>query len=438
MPPASTVLDPLRDGPTSSTALLKTLQLPHSAVSRELQAAQREGLVVKMGATRGTRYALPRTIAGAGTTWPVFRVDPTGKVHDFGRLDALMPRHFHFESAHKPLKGVSEGLPWFLRDLHPSGFLGNRAGVDAARWNEDGRLAWAVRHGWDCAGDLIIGAEALEACRHALPLRQPVKTSDRAACYPRLAQEILDDGQPLSQLGGEQPKFTVLVSHAGHLVHTLVKFSPSLDTPAGQRWSDLLIAEHLAHGFLNARGVSAAHSRVYRLAGRVFLEMDRFDRVGAEGRRGVVPLHAAALAQGETCESWSKTAMRLNASGALPRTDARQIRLVETFAGLIANTDRSCDNLMLFDKHDGTFALAPVFDMLPMLFAPQEGGFSDRRFEPPAPSADAQDIQAHAHRLAEGYWDCLVGEPQLSAGFRELCAQALAALRAAAVPATQS
>ena len=90
MPPASTVLDPLRDGPTSSTALLKTLQLPHSAVSRELQAAQREGLVVKMGATRGTRYALPRTIAGAGTTWPVFRVDPTGKVHDFGRLDALV------------------------------------------------------------------------------------------------------------------------------------------------------------------------------------------------------------------------------------------------------------------------------------------------------------------------------------------------------------
>ena len=31
----------------------------------------------------GTRYALTRNVPGAGTNWPVFRLDTTGRVHDF-------------------------------------------------------------------------------------------------------------------------------------------------------------------------------------------------------------------------------------------------------------------------------------------------------------------------------------------------------------------
>jgi predicted transcriptional regulator len=44
MSPAANVMDPLRAGPTSSTSLIKALQLPQPTLSRALSALQREGL----------------------------------------------------------------------------------------------------------------------------------------------------------------------------------------------------------------------------------------------------------------------------------------------------------------------------------------------------------------------------------------------------------
>lgn len=38
---------------------------------------------------------------------------------------------------------------------------------------------------------------------------------------------------------------------------------------------------------------------------------------------------------------------------------------------LIANTDRHFGNVTLFDRYEGPFELAPAYDLLPMLFAPQ-------------------------------------------------------------------
>jgi hypothetical protein len=223
----------------------------------------------------------------------------------------------------------------------------------------------------------------------------------------------------------------VLADHGGHMVQALVKFSPPLDAPEGQRWADLLMAEHLAHQHLNSRGVGAVHSRVYRYGGRIFLEIDRFDRVGVEGRRGVTSLAALQVDGPWLPESWSGIALRLSEAGTLPKNDARQIRTIEAFARLIGNTDLGYDNLSLFHHHDGRFALAPVYDMLPMLFAPGTGEAAAIAYEPPQPTAETLDVWPHARRIAESYWERLASEGQLSAGFRGLCAGALAALRAA-------
>src|SRR5690606_11691476 len=144
-------------------------------------------------------------------------------------------------------------------------------------------------------------------------------------------------------------------------------------------------AEHLAHGYLNARGVGAVHSRLFRFEGRMFLEVDRFDRAGVPGRRGVVSMQALAMHDADAPHAWSQAAGRLAAAGMLPRNDARQVRLIEAFGGLIANTDRGADNLSLFDHHDGSFALAPVYDMLPMQFAPCGGQMPPDDFKPPRP-----------------------------------------------------
>jgi hypothetical protein len=445
MSPAPTVLDPLRAGPASSTALVRALHLPQPTLWRALTTAQREGQVLKIGATRGTRYALLRQIADAGSSWPVFQIDTSGRARELGRLHALMPRHFYFESAHAPLRGLTDGLPWFLADLRPAGFLGGS--LAAARpdigvspesaWSDDQHISWSSRRGWDCAGDLIVGAEALEGYRASLQQRSVIGNAERAEAFPRLAEQALAGSEPAAQLPGAQPKFTVLADHGGHLVQSLVKFSPPLDSPAGQRWADLMIAEHIAHLHLNARGVGAAHSRVYRYGGRIFLEVDRFDRVGTEGRRGVVSLRAVRAARGWSGESWARMALRLMEAGTLPKNDARQIRLIEAFARLIGNTDLELDNLSLFDHHDGRFSLAPAYDMLPMLFAPGDDARATATFTVPEPAVETSDVWVQARRLAEAYWERLTAEPRLSMDFRALCGGALAALRAVPERATE-
>lgn len=421
MPSDSNVLHPLREGPASSTSLLRALQLPRPALARALQSLQREGEVLKVGATRGTRYALPRVIAGAGSSWPVFQVDTAGRVQEFGRLDALMPRHFHFESKRPALRGLSDALPWFL-----------------PRCADDAHFAWLTRQGWDCPGDLIIGAEAREAHRHAIATRRAISASERSAQYPRLAEAALEQGPAFAQLPGTQPKFTVLADHGGHLAHALVKFSPPLSTATGLRWGDLLVAEHLAHGYLNARGVCAVHSRVYRFGGRIFLEIDRFDRVGAEGRRGVTALQSLELPRAGEPYGNAFAAEHLAGAGVLPKNDARQIRLTESFSRLIGSTGHEPDHLTLFNRHDGGFALAPAYDLSPALFAPGDEDLAQVKFDPPQPAPIVCDVWPHARRLAEGYWERLVAEPQLSAGFRADCAAALAALRAAPLPPAAS
>ena len=437
MPSASNVLHPLREGPASGTALLKALQLPRPTLTRALHELKREGRVLEVGRRQRGSYALPRKVPGAGSSWPVFQVDTAGRVHRFGRLDALMPHHFHFETPHEALRGLTEGLPWFINALRPAGFLGRSLDLpvqepgDAAAL-EDAHIAWLVRHGADSPGDLIIGAEALESWRSVRLQRQVVQASERARQYVRLAEAVpRRAGPPAAQLPGESPKFTALIDHGGHLVHVLVKFSPLLSTPEGLLAGELLLAEHLAHAWLNTRGVSAVHSRVFRFGDRIFLEIDRFDRVGAEGRRAAVSLAALDLPRATGPCDWSVAAGQLSAAGLLPKNDARQIRLVEAFSALIGNSTREATDLSLFHRGDGTFALAPVYDLAPTLLAPAEqGGFKQAAFTPPLPAPMQLDVWMQARRLAEGYWERLAVEPQFSAAFRAQCAAALGALRA--------
>ncbi len=63
---------------------------------------------------------------------------------------------------------------------------------------------------------------------------------------------------------------------------------------------------------------------------------------------------------------------------------------------LIGNTDRHFGNVTLFDRYEGPFELAPAYDMLPMLFAPQHQ--QDTRADLCTADADGRA----AARLAEG------------------------------------
>jgi hypothetical protein len=429
----------LADGPVSSAELIRVLRISQPALSRGVQGLQREGLVLKIGTTRGARYGLRRVIPNAGSSWPVYRIDDAGAIHGLGSLHALEQHHYYVDGEPARLRGVTAGIPYFLQDARPAGFLGRA--IPAAYpelalpsrvidWNDDHYLAYLTRRGWDTGGDLVVGSEALDSYLSSLRARRAVAVDRRASEYPALARAAMGGAPPGSSVHGEHPKFTVLVADGETRTHMIVKFSPPRATAVGRRWSDLLVAEHVAHRILAGHGIGACRSAIVNFEDRTFLEVERFDRIGEEGRRGVVSLLALDATRYGQLDRWGLSAARLGADGLLAAVDVDRICLLDAFGMLIANTDRHFGNLALFDGYDGRYELAPVYDMLPMLFAPQNEQIIERTFEPTEPTSDSLAVWPRARALAETYWAELVRETQMSGEFRDLSAQALRALQA--------
>jgi hypothetical protein len=234
---------------------------------------------------------------------------------------------------------------------------------------------------------------------------------------------------PGSSVHGEHPKFVVRLNENRESRNELVKFSPLRTSAIGQRWADLLISEHIAHGVLGHVGISVVNSQLFELGDRVYLETERFDRVGADGRRGAISLLALDNSRYERLDTWTAAAERLVAERLLGEEDTERIRLLDAFGALTANTDRHFGNITLFDRYEGPFVLAAVYDMLPMLFAPQNEQLVERTFEPPPPTAAALSAWSSALRSAETYWDALASETRISQEFREISRRSLEALR---------
>lgn len=430
----------LLDGPATATELILALGISQPALSRAMQQLMSDGHVLRMGAARSTRYGLRRAIPGAAPPWPVFQVDARGVIKEMGTLHALEPRHYFFDSPEKAIRGETDSIPYFLQDPRPSGFLGRampaawpELGLPARviDWTDDHYLAFLTRRGFDSIGDLLVGPESLDRYLAWMRERPVIQASDRSSAYPALALAAMSGGAPGSSAHGEHPKFTALIEDGGVRTHVIVKFSPPRDTATGQRWADLLVAEHLAHGHLAAHGISACHSTVHEHADRLFLEVERFDRIGAEGRRGVTSLLAVDAARYGELDQWPRCAARLHTQGALSRKDADQIRLLEAFGRWIANSDRHFGNLSLFDAYDGRFELAPVYDMLPMLFAPTNDQLIERSFEVPDPSAETLAVWARARNIAESYWERVGADVRISESFRTIAGHALDCIRSA-------
>jgi hypothetical protein len=256
-----------------------------------------------------------------------------------------------------------------------------------------------------------------------------ISADDRAAEYPVLAHAAMLGAPPGSSAHGEHPKFSARLSQGALTTHVLVKFSPPRDTPLGVRWADLLIAEFVASQVLSEHGISAARNEVFEFGGQVFLQSERFDRIGAEGRRGAVSLHSIDVARYGVLDRWSSSAQRLHAEQLLSAQDLERITLVDSFGSLIANTDRHFGNITLFDRYEGPLELAPIYDMLPMLFAPQDGQVVERPFEPAGPAAATLSVWPRARDVAEIYWARLCAESRLSEDFRRRCGQCLDAVR---------
>ena len=454
-------LDPARltlllqsGGVQSAEALAERVAVDRVTVQRALRTLG--PAVVQLGKTRATRYALRRSVFGQMTPHRISRLSQTGVAHEWVQLTALHGG-WRLEWASPAARpewagrvhdhaGFCEGLPFFLTDLRPQGFLGRAIArrlpatlglpADPRNWNDDQTLFYLREQGDDLPGNLTLGDGPTERALNA-GAPDPVTPETRAPRYPALAAQA-SAGEPAgSSVEGENPKFTTWLraSAGGPVSGVLVKFTDQLDTPTGRRWADLLVAEALALDVLTSTdqgAVEAYHSQTFDLGGRRFYELPRFDRVGVHGRRGLVSLRALHDAgfSGVDTNDWAEAAAGLHARGWLSEADLRAVHLRRLFGRLIGNTDMHFGNLAFYLEPELPLRLAPIYDMLPMLWAPRPGEASPAPgFIPPAPMPQELAIWPEAATLAERFWERVEADPRISAGFRPHAASALAALR---------
>jgi len=357
----------LAQGPMSARQIVEKAGISQPTISRALAALGDE--VVRIGAGPSIRYALRDTSRGF-TSAPIFRVSDEGLIQELGVLLPVRPAGFVMVQA----DGVtlhSDGLPWWLFDMRPQGYLGRAyASTYAAalglpanpeHWSDTEVIRALLAHGHDAIGNVLIG----ELARNrfiGMPAPLPV---DRAADYPALARAAGVGEAPGSSAGGEQPKFCAYTERG----HVLVKFSAPDDNPVSERWRDLLLAEHLA---LSVLGVE---TEVFDFAGQRFLEVPRFDRVGPLGRLGVFSLRALdAEFVGDASAPWPSLVSRLAADGHVHPDAIAGAALLWAFGTLIGNTDMHAGNLSFVSRGGRPYQLAPAYDMLPMGFAPRSSG----------------------------------------------------------------
>ena len=409
-------------GVGTSTELQTRLGLSQPTVSRALSALVQRGQLLKVGAARSQQYLLPRHIEGVGSQIGMVRVDTQGRVSPFARMVALPGGRFWVNEA-DGLTQIHDGLPWFLDDMRPQGFMGQTfvqkhpelsLPADLRHWNDDHALKAMVLAGDDLPGNLIVGEQALAG--YLSGVRQTAVVQQPEVDYPRLALLAMQGAQPGSSAGGEQPKFSALVNGQA----MLVKFSPSGDAPGDERSRDLLVCEHLALQTLAAAGLPAAESQIVIAGGRVFLQSKRFDRTD-KGRIGMVSLLVYDAQYVGEMDNWSATAQRMAARQLMTSQDAQQLQLLEAYGLLIANTDRHYGNISFLLEGDD-WRLSPTYDMLPMFYAPVKGELVERDFAARKlqPSSQTLTVWPQAKQLALQFWQSVAADARVSDAFKAL------------------
>jgi HipA-like C-terminal domain len=417
------IRDALAAGPLASDTLRVRLQISRPTMARAI--GQMAGEIVRIGAARATRYALRDRFRPLPDI-AVYRVTATGQIATMGTLYPVRPDGFVMAQT----DGVTthhEGLPWWLNDMRPQGFLGRAYAhrhapslglpADVRHWSDTDALRALLASGADPVGNVLLGEVARDHFVNA-----PAPQASAPADYPRLAAQAINADETWSSAAGEQPKFCAL-SETGHV---LVKFTAAELSPVSTRWRDLLLAEHLALETLHGAGIAAARSRLLDVGTQRFLELERFDRVGLHGRRALISLASLdGEFVGNANAPWPAITAQLAKLGVITPEAHARAALLFAFGTLIGNTDMHAGNLSFVSDSGAPYALSPTYDMLPMAFSPTSGGvLRDSVAAAHLHGAVDGATWRTAHALARDYLARLSEEEQLSPSFKS-CIQAL-------------
>jgi hypothetical protein len=369
-------------GSSTSNEIQAALQISQSSASRCLIELEDE--IFSIGSGRSTKYAVGKPIGILQAQQPISIVRENGQIDQLGTLSFLAKLQIHMKS-----DGVSElfdlthenPLPWILSSLRTQGFLGRIIaknmsdfgyGSNPDIWGTE-EMLFAATKTQDMPGSLLIG--------HVNSIKpnplMKISSDNPGPNLDLLCEDIAKTLPAGSYAGGEQAKILVFDDSENSYV---VKFSAPLSTPFGKRWSDLLVAESLCSDVLAEFGFDCAESKIVSTASRTYLLSKRFDRIGELGRRHVVSIGAAhaAFVKGSYI-NWASTCLDLSNKGRLPKEHSDNIKDILQFGHLIGNTDMHSGNASLLVEGNnlkdlllGHFKLAPVYDMLPMRWKPNQ------------------------------------------------------------------
>jgi HipA-like C-terminal domain len=389
-----------------------------------MRALRQTDDLVRIGRGRASRYALRQTWPNLDASeFPLFQIGEDGQAQNAGQLLTLAAR----QTVRLPDGSVADGLPVELFDARPSGFLGRHfAAIHAdlhlpqlvADWSSHHILLAMSRRGEDLPGNLLIGDESFARWQE-LPI--VARTRDE---YPELADATIAGHPPGSSAGGERPKFGVFVDGR----HVLVKFAArgGPGDVVARRWCDLLVLEAIALDVVSSRGMAAANTTLVESPSHVFLESERFDRVGRRGRVAVLSL---ASVHDDPADSWAQGAARLHQSGRLGQEHARRVRWLDAFGALIGNTDRHQYNVVFFSG-GRDLRLAPAFDQASMRYAPAaDGQVQSAVLAVPHATSVTLDVWADARVAASDFWERASHDARLSDDMARLCAANVSAVR---------
>lgn len=431
----------LRSGPKSCAEICARLSISPSTVSRTVSQMP---AVIPMGRARAARYGLLEGLMGMPPRpHGVYRVTHEGAVLEIGRISAIAGANFWYENLEAPERSRPfDSLPWFLQDMRPQGFLGRATVREFAlrgwpptldRWTERHVLAALVQSsGHDHIGHFLIGDRSVEAFHRAqgdlLSLALPADEALRLQRYEDAVGRLGDQALSGSSINGEQPKFTARVQRPGtpHSQSVIVKFAPPLSTDAGRRWADLLVMEELAlQAISNELGITSANARCLVSGDRAFLEVDRFDRLPEGGRLGVISMTSLDAEYVGLGVGWQPVARRLAEAGLIEADAPGTLAALDMFGDLIGNTDRHLGNASFFFDGQRPMTLTPVYDFLPMRYAPRA---SETYSEPLHFQHDVLDRHGLPLEMgdrilatADRFWQTASRDERISAAMREIC-----------------
>jgi HipA-like C-terminal domain len=398
-----------RGEPLSAAQLAAATGKSASSISLAVKALGDR--VHRIGAARSTRYALKQDVLGLQPQQRLSWEDSEGIQHNWGDLMFLHANWLHTRSPHQEWL-THHVLPWFLTSIRARGFLGRSYArirpdlpSDPDQWSLAQILYIAAQYQTDPPGAFSISP--LEG-----RIIDEVDTSaeQRLKQYDQRSQQIGSSLPAASSAGGEQPKFLSEYSHGDGWRQCIVKFTPPHGTPFGQRWRALLMLERLALQTLSEHRIAAASTHLLHSAQRTYLESVRFDRIGMHGKQHVVAIAALhdEFVQGNW-KNWVHTSEALAKQGMITPEELAQIASIHAFGHYIGNTDMHSGNLSFFvdDIIAPKIRLAPVYDMLPMMWKPDvyQGALSDSPVRQQLMPAGFAQEQAHAREWAVEFWE---------------------------------